>query len=412
MTRLRIGSSFAFLLLAASSAGAIDVEGVLPASLDQPRIYLAVSRELNGKPLVAKASGLADLLGGALGGALGGDEKGNTDKGSKEETTSFAVEAFLDTGASGIMLSKPTADGLGLAGLKTKDGKPVLFYDVGVGGSESFGVTAPVYVRLANYNSNTEGDTLEDYKPAATTPFRINVQTSSGLMDQLTGGLDVAGMPVMYDKVMVCDCRPIAKYDKMKTSLVAANDKTIPATDVEVALSYIDFSRFTRIEPAGAAPLQLKPNPMIGPNPFDPTDRTAPVVMTHNGKKASLTMLLDTGAASSMISVGKAKELGITFNDAGRADEHSEKRTVRTADRRHRRIEERARVLRRRRPTSRSARRAGAILESTAADLGHRRGRPGHAPEVHARWRVRHELPRRQRERQQQPHRARSGRYP
>src|SRR5678810_595780 len=91
-----------------------EIEGVQPAALDQPRINVLIRIEPNGKPLMAKANG----------------EEG------------FNIEAFLDTGASGILLSKQTADALGVkpAMAKTPDGKsqPVVFTDVGVGGGDTF----------------------------------------------------------------------------------------------------------------------------------------------------------------------------------------------------------------------------------------------------------------------------------
>lgn len=139
------------------------------------------------------------------------------------------------------------------------------------------------------------------------------------------GGLDVAGMPLMWNKVMVVDARPLAKLDKLRTTLVAPGDKSIPGVDSTVTLTYVDYTRFTQTEPAGAPSVQLAPNPMIGPDPFRKDDPNKPVTLTHNGKSASLTMLLDTGAASSMISTQKAKELGIVIGPDGKLTNVPEK---------------------------------------------------------------------------------------
>lgn len=292
-----------------SAAWAADIEGVLPASLDQPRIYVAISTEAKGKPLVAKGGGgdLADLLGGAL---------GSKDAG-KEPTETFAVEAFLDTGASGIMLSQSTAEALGITPAKTRDGKPITFYDVGVAGKEPFLVTGSYFLRTSEYSGSTDGATLETYSPPAG-PIRLKIREGGGMMEELMGGLDVAGMPLMVGKVMVMDARPLAKLDKLKTTLVPPNDKTIPKVDSTVKLTYVDYARFTQTEPSGAPTVQLAPNPMIGPDPFNKTDSTKPVTITHNGRSTSLSMLLDTGAASSMISTRKAKELGIEIGENGK----------------------------------------------------------------------------------------------
>ena len=294
-------------LLLAAPVLAVEVEGVLPASLDQPRIYMAIGVDAKGPPLVAKATAgaLADLLGGAL------------DDGKKhakdEEVTQFAIEAFLDTGASDVMLSKATADGLGI---KLTPGAK--FHDVGVGGGEAFDVAGPFFVRLGDYSSNTEGDDLATYSPAVG-PLRIAIRESAGLIDEMTGGVDLAGMPAMLGKVIVCDCRPVAKFDKLKTTLVAPGDKSIPAiVDSTIALTYVDFARFTRHEPASGPRVSLAASPMIGPNPFDKKDAAKPVTITRGGKTATLTMLLDTGAASSMISTAKARELGIVVDESGK----------------------------------------------------------------------------------------------
>src|SRR5437879_5030271 len=63
---------------------AIDIEGVQPAALDQPRVHIHVRRDPKGPAL-------------------------STGKG--EEQT-INIQAFLDTGASGIMLSTTSADAL------------------------------------------------------------------------------------------------------------------------------------------------------------------------------------------------------------------------------------------------------------------------------------------------------------
>src|SRR4051812_21807100 len=60
---------------AATSAPAVEIEGVQPAALDQPRVNICLRRDIKGKPLAAAAGGvgandkiLRDLLGGAAGG--------------------------------------------------------------------------------------------------------------------------------------------------------------------------------------------------------------------------------------------------------------------------------------------------------------------------------------------------------
>lgn len=279
---------FAVALALLGPAYADDITGVQPASLDQPRIYLELRRSESGQPLAVKVD--------------------------KEQTS--AIEAFLDTGASGIVLSDSTAKGLKVLAGKAPAGKPVTYEDVGVGGSEAFGVSEPLWTATAPYSSNTDGDNPGAYsKPAG--PVRAQLKPAGGLLDQLTGGLDIAGMPAMVGKVMVMDCRPLAKMDKIKTSLVPPGDRSIPQTTRTVPLTYVSFARFTKVTPAGSPGPALAPNPMIGPDPFNPADRAKGVSARYKGKSVSLTMLLDTGAACSMISKKKAVELGVTYGPDG-----------------------------------------------------------------------------------------------
>lgn len=297
-------------VLALANAGlAVDIRGVLPASMDQPRIYLAVQRTPNTPPLVVtgKEAGGADLLAGLLG------EK--PDK-SRPPTPIFTVEAFLDTGASGTMFSKTTADALGIRpGIF--EGAPVKFFDVGVAGKEEFGVTEPLCLRYAEYSGKTDGTDISQYSQP-TKPAPMKTRSAAGLMEMIAGSFDIAGTPIMVGRVMVVDCRPIADFDKLRTRLLPPNHREIPKADVRVPLSMVDFARFTETVPAHAPHVDNAPNPLIGPDPFNPEDKTPAITIGHRGKTAKLTMLLDTGAAASMISTDKAKEIGIEIDDDGK----------------------------------------------------------------------------------------------
>jgi hypothetical protein len=146
----------------------------------------------------------------------------------------------------------------------------------------------------------------------------MQVRPPGGLLQLLApGGLNVAGMPAMAGKVVVMDPTPLAKFDKIRTAVVMPGDKSIPRTSRSVPLTYVSFARFTRVAPAGAKGPDLQPNPMIGPDPFNPADKARPVVIQHNGKTATGTFLLDTGAASSMISKATAEKLGVRVKEDG-----------------------------------------------------------------------------------------------
>ena len=309
MRRHLLPTLLACLIAFPTAADADAIEGVQPASLDQPRVFLNLRVDPKGPPMgqpkdaaaAKKAEGLDDPIFAGL------------DLAPPPPST---VSAFLDTGASGILISAPTAEGL-----KLTAEKGATFSDIGVGGSEAFGISAPLYVSVAPYSSSTDGGNPAAYAAAAG-PVRLQLARGGGLLDALTGGTDVAGMPVMAGKVVVLDARPVNTFsDVLKTSIVAPGDPSIPPmnpqTDATVPLTYVAFARFTKTTPATAAPPTLAANPMIGPSPLDPADRAAPVTFGHNGKSATGTVLLDTGAAASMISTAVAAKLGITYAPDG-----------------------------------------------------------------------------------------------
>lgn len=125
----------AICLWLAAPAIAEDIEGVQPAALDQPRINLVVRRQAGGPVLMADGQ------------------------------TAFNVEAFLDTGASGIMLSPHTAQQLGIhretATVPGGKGGEVRFEDVGVGGGDQFAVSEPLVLSLASYSPSTNTDNAD-----------------------------------------------------------------------------------------------------------------------------------------------------------------------------------------------------------------------------------------------------------
>jgi hypothetical protein len=275
------------------AAGApIDIEGVQNAALDQPRIHAYISLSPGGEPLVAEDPFFGET---------------------------FDITAFFDTGASGVLISKETADALQVA-RATFNGAPVEFEDVGVGGSSFFDVSEPIYVSVAPYNPDADVDNPSTYDVVYDQTFGpLRGQISQEEADDLIGALDVFGMPLMAGKSVVMDVRPLNDFenlDVMRTYLYdpgtpfdeenAEIDPGIPQTDLHVKLSYAQFERFTSVTPAGAPGPTLRHNPFIGPNPIlalepgAPADDTPPIVIGHNGRTNSGSFLLDTGAAASM----------------------------------------------------------------------------------------------------------------
>jgi hypothetical protein len=270
-------------------AGAQDFTGVQPAALDQPRIFVNLRRSLNAPALTAKVEG----------------------------QSLAAIECFLDTGASSVVFSANTSKGLGLQYQRTAAGTPVKYEDVGVGGSESFGVSEPLYAATAPYSSDTDGTDAKDYS-ASVGPFRSELRTSASFVELVAGDLDVVGMPIIEHHVIVMDVRPVNSFsDKIKTSLVLPGSRAIPAVDEHVPLTPISFASFTEVIPAGAQGPAIAPNLMIGPDPFGDSAKGVAPIARFNKKAVSLTMLLDTGAVTSMISRDVAKQLGVTYSADG-----------------------------------------------------------------------------------------------
>jgi hypothetical protein len=331
----RRSTLFALVLIAQSvgtrPTSAVEIEGVQPAALDQPRINVCIRREPKGQPLAAKADAAAGGLQALLGEALGGGGGGPV----------INIRAFIDTGASGVMLSRNTFTALGIQPANHR-GRPVAFHDVGVGGTEEFGVSEPLYLFLAaSAGVGAEpGDASQYSLPIG--PVRVQLAPGGGLLDAITGGLDVVGMPAMKGRVVVIDPTPVDTFaDTIRTTVLDARKdrRAVPKVDRTVVLSYASFARFTRTEPAGAQAPALADNPFVGPSPVTPSivrraaaNRPAaadgaatrvrpnaaggdvpPVVVTLNGKHSAGSWLLDTGAAASMISTAQAKQLGVTY---------------------------------------------------------------------------------------------------
>jgi hypothetical protein len=289
------------VLLFALPAAAQEIDGVEPAAIDQPRINLIVRARPFGPPLSTKS---------------GRDEFYN-------------VEAFLDTGASGVVLSEHTASQLGVDRESVAGGKTdVFFQDVGVGGGDKFAVSNPIFISIAPSTSDANGNDLGVINATYTQnfgPFRAEIGPlgmMNGLMALLTlTDMDITGIPAMQGKVVVMDTKDVNNFtDKIHTTiydLTAQN--AIPKTSRHIKLSFADFTRYTTTIPPTAPAPSMAANPFIGPSPLLPagaTDRTPPVIAISHGQRIACSFLLDTGAAASMISEAHAAELGVKVDPA------------------------------------------------------------------------------------------------
>jgi len=303
--------AFAVLAVApalANTAAAVDIYGVQAGSLDQPRMNFVVESAATGLPY-------------DYNGIFGGQ--------------SINIFAFLDTGASGIVISHASANELSLP---RQPG--VEFFDVGVGGFTLFDVSTPVIVRAAPY-TELNIDNKANYKTVynqASGPYNLQVGPTNAVPDPLIGPLDVFGMPAMMGKVVVMDPTPLNTISDLMHTFIydpgtpfnpntTATNPGIPTTSHQVKLSYGDFGRFTETTPPGATGPVVNHNPFIGPNPTlvlednPPADDTPPVRIGFNGLETSGSFLLDTGAAASFISTSLASSLNVRYRDTGPGDD-------------------------------------------------------------------------------------------
>lgn len=278
-------------------------DDVMPAALDQPRIN-ALLRRGTGAPISA-------------------------DFGSGDPTIN--IQAFYDTGASGVLLSNETADYLGIV-RATSGGNKVVFSDVGVAGTENFNVSEPLTINLAPYHPDADVDNISTWQGVYNQSV-AGIRTQIGetpAEDPILQNLDVFGIAAMAGKVVVMDPRPVNTFaDTMRTYVYnpgtaynasqTNNNPGIPSVNTHVDVSYGDFKRFTSVTPAGAPAPTLANNPFIGPNPVNkllsnpPVDNTPGITSKYGAKTVTGSWLFDTGAAASILSRAQASAIGITY---------------------------------------------------------------------------------------------------
>ena len=327
--------------LSAHDAMALDIHGMLPMSLDLPRLNIILSPTANPENALI----FTDALGNPV--------------------QNFT--AFADTGASGLLLDGAVMQALmvdnpGLSLLQTVNGSPVKFYDVGVGGSEVFDVSQGLHIGVARNPLGGDPDTGQvDPSEYDVTPVPLRLQVSqAGGAGSMMGSdpLNVFGMPILARKVLVIDNRPInaaaplvsnmmdllsaalggedllgailgggdtgpAMDLALHTSLHHPGDAAIPTTNRHVKLSYASFTDFTFTEPDEAEGGQrpaMEANPFVGWNPIEGKQAGDPagVTIQRSGQvPVEGSFLLDTGASISMISSQIAQALGVLVTESG-----------------------------------------------------------------------------------------------
>jgi hypothetical protein len=312
-----------------SNAAVIVIENTLEATLAQPRVRVQLSDKggpLTGKP--ADDAGLRELLG-------------------DEQTVDRSFIAFLDTGASGHVISKSTAERFGVTSREN-----AIYHEVGLHGETQVGVSMPYQLGLAGVDGQTVDDDLPKEAFATSfenVAFQLALKKPVGLM-AIMGEMNVIGMPAIRTMAVALDPAPMRNADQggkanggplealerlsslangptvriisgkgqSKRERTAPDDRdAMKDADIVFAFEYEDFNQ--RKHPGNRGPLpDLASNPMVpavtcevGATSTTPGDNEKASPRTAKGD-----WLFDTGAAASIISVKTAQALGL-YDDAG-----------------------------------------------------------------------------------------------
>jgi hypothetical protein len=245
------------------------------------------------------------------------------------------LNAFVDTGASSAaVISHLSAVGYtsgGMLGDTTPslglDGSPAgqfigHYTDVGIGGEETGDVTWPLGIRLFNGPIETvDPTTYSSYASQFVDYGQKNlwVRRQAGIGEitnilgfEMVDPVNIVGTPVIQQRVMVMDPRPMANLDTMVTSLLPAGDANIPATNLTFKVSMHDFTGTLR---AGET------RPTVGNNPLMQNIGLANTPAGSTTKSlANQQWLLDTGSSSTFLSLKTAWALGLVPDGMSLAD--------------------------------------------------------------------------------------------
>ena len=240
----------------------LELEGVYEAALDLPRIMFLLKRKPDGDAL--KYQGRFERNWG-----------------------------FVDTGASGVLLSRETAEQLGV--VIEQEAK---FVDIGIGGEEYFDVSEPLYIGLADFEEMGSNEP-DEYKLAGPMRFQVK-KVTAGLM---IGAVDVVGMPALEGRILVLDSGATNDLGYFAASIKERGDESIPMSDIVVSLRYENF-----LHPSN--PKNVRPLPAMFSNPVIDN-----IEISYNDRTSKGNWLFDTGATISLVSTEQAAKLGLMGED-------------------------------------------------------------------------------------------------
>lgn len=231
--------------------------------------------------------------------------------GSTASYSSFA--AFLDTGASGCLLSKTDSEAFGIPLLSG-----VTYVDAGIGGAETFNVSKSTELRVAPMNSGTYGvlydsdnplnlifiDTTEkpeSYTSVGSYNFQVRQKDMLGMYGEDVP-FSIIGTPVLNKYVMHVTPSNLSEFSTLYFAYKQAEllpqsampDLSSKSGVLRVALKYQNYV-------TNAGSVSTSTNPTI-----------ENVSLTANGTTKSTTFLLDTGSLFTIIGKNMAESLGIT----------------------------------------------------------------------------------------------------
>ena len=249
-----------------TTSRAVDFAGIAQnGAIDQPQVYMLLRTTPSGTPIVGQTTDPNDPFG---------------------TVPSIGIQAYLDTGASGILISTPTAQAWGLPN-STYNGQTVTFDDIGVAGTAAFNVSNPIYAGVAPFTPTSNTEDVSTYVPVTSggnpLPLRLEMGPADTGDNSLTGDLDfledidVVGMSALAGKKVLIDARQsnqavaaiaasggdlnvlLNNVDNLSlhTYVYNAGDPSpvpgIGSTNLHVKLSYADFTAFTTTLPSGRA---------------------------------------------------------------------------------------------------------------------------------------------------------------
>ena len=239
------------------------------------------------------------------------------------------LNAFIDTGASGTVISNLNAVGytwlnfwgeeehvpsLGLDGMPAGEfiGQ---FTEIGIGGGETGDVTRPFGLRVMNGTIGAvTGENFDDHSDLFIDRGELNFWVRRGpgaaeivnvLGMVLVDPVNVIGMPLINQGVMVMDPTPMIDEELIETHILPPGDPLIPAdTDFTFAMRMQDY--VGTAEPGEVLPTSAD-NPMVQGVSVSHTNPYTSEGVTLSDQE----WLFDTGSSSTFLGLQQAWALGL-----------------------------------------------------------------------------------------------------